>query len=304
MAAAITENRVVLVTGASTGIGLALVKQLRRTNFRVVATARPASLPRFAKQGLFEDARLHIRPLDVTAFDDHAAVIDEINQHWGGVDVLVNNAGISYRAVIEEMDRQGDIHQIKTNYLGAMNLTRLVLPRMRQKRRGHIVNISSVGGMMAMPAMGAYSASKFALEGASEALWYELRPWGVYVTLIQPGFVHSNAFRNVKLTEKSRASMDDPAAPYHAYYRHLVPFIERMMKLSPATPEKIAARIIKIVRRPRWQLRMPATPDAWLFYYLRRVLPRRLYHYVLYRSLPNISTWVQAAQPASRNLKK
>ncbi len=299
-----TEDRVVLVTGASTGIGLALVSQLRRTGFRVVATARPASLPRFARQGFFEDARLHIRPLDVTAFDEHAAVIAEIERLWGGVDVLVNNAGISYRAVMEEMDRPGDTHQIETNYLGAMNLTRLVLPRMRQKRQGHIINISSVGGMMAMPTMGAYSASKFALEGASEALWYELRPWGIYVTLIQPGFVHSNAFRNVKLTEKSRAAINDPAAPYHAYYKNLVPFIEKMMKLSPATPETIAARIVKIIRRPHWQLRVPATPDAWLFYYLRRILPRRVYHYVLYRSLPKIRAWVPADRPAARNLKK
>lgn len=287
------DDRVVLVTGGASGIGLALIKMLKDTNFRVVATARASSLPRFEQHGIEENERILIRPLDVTKLDEHSKVINEICQTWGSIDVLVNNAGIAYRAVMEEMYPAGERIQFATNYFGPMHLIRLVLPFMREKLSGHIINISSVGGMMAMPTMGVYSASKFALEGASEALWYELRPWGIQVSLIQPGFVHSNSFRNVRLTEKTRRTLKNGDSPYYAYYANMTPFIERMMNFSPATPEKIARRIIKTLKQRNPRLRIPATPDAWLFYYLRRLLPRRLYHFVLYRGLPKIDTWVK-----------
>jgi short-subunit dehydrogenase len=287
------DDRVVLVTGGTTGIGLTLVKKLHQMNFRVVATARNSSLPRFEQHGLTENERFLIRPLDVTKLVEHSKIINEICRTWGSIDVLVNNAGIAYRAVMEEMYPAGERIQFATNYFGPMHLIRLVLPFMREQRRGHIINVSSVGGMMAMPTMGAYSASKFALEGASEALWYELRPWGIHISLIQPGFVHSNSFQNVRLTEKTRRTLKNDGSPYYAYYANMLPFIERMMNFSPTTPEKIAARIIRTMKQRNPRLRIPATPDAWLFYWLRRLLPRRLYHYVLYRGLPKIDTWVK-----------
>ena len=91
------------------------------------------------------------------------------------------------------------------NFRSPMELTRLVLPGMRAKRAGRIITVSSVGGMMAMPTMAAYSASKFALEGAHEALWYEVRPWGIRVSLVQPGFVHSDGFQKVRYTTQERS---------------------------------------------------------------------------------------------------
>ena len=146
---------------------------------------------------------------------------------------------------------------------------------------------------MAMPAMGAYSASKFALEGASESLWYEMRPWGICVSLIQPGFVHSLSFQHTKLTDKSEESLRDPDAPYHHYYQNISPFIAKMMTSSRSTPDRIARTIVRTMSQRSPKLRVPATVDAWMFYYLRRALPRRLYHYVLYRSLPRIGSWVE-----------
>lgn len=104
---------------------------------------------------------------------------------WGGVDVLVNNAGISYRAVVEHTDHEDRAHQMDVNFRAPMEMIRHVLPDMRRKRRGKIINVSSVGAMMAMPTMAPYSASKFALEGASESLWYEVRPFGIHVSLVQ-----------------------------------------------------------------------------------------------------------------------
>jgi NAD(P)-dependent dehydrogenase (short-subunit alcohol dehydrogenase family) len=278
---------VVLVTGASTGIGLALLRQLIRQPYRIVATARRESLDRFAALGIRSSPELLLRPLDLTRYDEHKAVVSEIMARWGRLDALVNNAGISYRAVVEHMTPDDELRQMATNYLGPMNLTRIVLPIMRQARRGHIINVSSVGGMMAMPTMAAYSASKFALEGASEALWYEMRPWGVRVCLIEPGFINSSAFHSVYQT----AGSGDLKSPYAAYYRHMGRLIERMMTATVATSDSVAARILQALADPDPPLRLPATVDAGAFYWLRRLLPRGVYHRLLYWSLPGIRDW-------------
>lgn len=286
------RRRVVLITGATTGIGLALVRVLQRGGDNVVATGRESSLRRFSDENVVEDEKTLLRSLDVTNLDEQSRLIDEIKEKWGGVDVLVNNAGVSYCAVVEDLTPEALDEQFAVNFQGPMNLIRLVLPYMREHRSGHIINVSSVGGMMAMPTMGAYSASKFALEGASESLWYEMRPWGIRVSLIQPGFVDSSSFLNVKMTRRSQASVDDADCPYHGYYENMSPFIARMMERSSATPESIASSIVRTMNQRSPKLRIPATADAWLFYYLRRALPQRLYHYVLFRALPKIGSWV------------
>lgn len=279
-----------LITGASSGIGLALAKLGLQRGYRVVATARKSSLSRFRSLGLPESENFLIRPLDVTNADQREALIAELNKHHHGVDVLINNAGIAYRSVIEHMSSADELLQMETNFLGPMALTRLVLPRMRKQRRGCIVNISSVGGMMAMPTMGSYSASKFALEGASEALWYELRPWNVRVVLVQPGFVHSNAFRHIYWTHRGKSALtgqDD----YHAYYSNMESFVERLMGIAHATPDSIAEKVLRTIESAHAPLRVSATADAVFFSWIRRFLPRRLYHGLLYRGLPGISHW-------------
>jgi short-subunit dehydrogenase len=153
------------------------------------------------------------------------------------------------------------------------------------------VNVSSVGGMMAMPTMGLYSASKFALEGASEALWYEMRPWGVHVTLVQPGFIRSESFQNVRLSRDAEAMRSIDDNPYGAVYDSMTPFIETLMNWAIATPDTVARCIVRTLERSNPPLRVSATMDARIFYMLRRLLPRRLYHAVLYRCLPNVGRW-------------
>lgn len=286
------RKRVVLITGASTGLGLALTKELVGSgNFHVIATARRSSLHRFDDLGLFESESLWIRPLNVLSKGERDDVIAEANEKLGGIDVLVNNAGYCLRGVVEQVNETERLKQIDTNFRSPMALIRGVLPNMRKKRSGHIINISSVSGMMAMPTMSIYSASKFALEGATEALWYEVRPWNIKVCLIQPGFINSDSFKNVELTRESRKSIQDKNNPYYYHYTSMAPFIAKMMRLSPTTPEKIATRIHRVINSKNPPLRVPVTIDAYLFGFLRKWVPRNLFHSLMYYSLPRIFRW-------------
>ena len=283
-----------LVTGASSGLGLALARRLLQTQHRVILTARKESLPRLTQAGITESERVRIRALDVTVLEQRLALSEEIQREFGGVDVLINNAGQMYRAVLEHLSDIEQFVQLDVNYLAPMDLVRLVLPHMRAQRFGRILNVSSVGGMMAMPTMAAYSASKWALEGATEALYYEVKPWNIHVSLVQPGFVRSESFRNVRFTDQSSRSRDDVHEAYHAHYEEMGPFIARMMKLARATPDHVARKVLRVMHQAHPPLRAPATLDAYLFSGLRRFLPRRTYHWLLYRALPRVSRWGRA----------
>jgi short-subunit dehydrogenase len=287
-----SPDEVILLTGASTGLGLAVSRRLLAdTAYRLVLTARPRSMGRFADAGIVEGPRVMLRPLDVTDEEARHEVVDEVNDRWGAVDVLINNAGIAYRSVVEHVNEIERIEQIHVNFRAPIALAALVLPGMRARRRGRILNISSVGGMMAMPTMAIYSASKFALEGASEALWYEVRPWGIHVSLIEPGFVNSESFERTLYTIASRVSADDHFDPYHAHYLSMTGFIDRIMRFTWATPDAVARTVLRVIRARNPALRVPATLDAHLFALFRRLVPQAIYHALLYRLLPRIDTW-------------
>jgi len=264
---------------------------LAEDRYRLILTARESSLPRFGEEGIEEGPYVWLRSMDVVSPEDRLRVVEEVSQVWGGVDILINNAGVSYRSVVEHVSEEERLEQMGINFRAPMELIRMVLPGMREKRRGRIINVSSVGGMMAMPTMAVYSASKFALEGATESLWYEVRPWGIHVSLIQPGFVHSSSFKNTRLTVLSQHAIEDPQSPYYGHYHYMAPFIEKMMGWAIATPESIARKISRVMRKRRPPLRIAATLDAMLFSWLRRLLPQGLYHRLLYVFLPKIWRW-------------
>lgn len=282
----------ILVTGASTGIGLAIARQLiERTQHHVIVTAREASLDRLEAEGIAPSARVWLRALDVTDADQRRQVVSEAIDAFGAVDAVINNAAQMTRSVVEHVTVEERLQQTDVNFLAPLALTRMCLPAMRQQRFGRVINISSVGGMSAMPTMAAYSASKYALEGASEALWYEVRPWNVRVSLIQPGFIRSNAFRNVRFTQAGRASLADATSPYHEHYTNMEELTARLMQLTWATPDSVARSVVRTLHRRRPPLRVAGTCDAWLFSVARRLLPQWAYHTMLYAGLPRVWRW-------------
>ncbi|MEM1227771.1 MAG: SDR family NAD(P)-dependent oxidoreductase [Planctomycetota bacterium] len=287
-----SRRPVVLITGASVGLGLSIAKQLRAIDqYQLVLTARPSSLDRFHEEGFGSQATIWLRALDVTDAEQRRDLVLEIDRELGGVDVLINNAGVAYRSCVEHVTEPERLHQMNINFRSPIELARGVLPGMRDRRQGKIINISSVGGMMAMPTMSVYSASKFALEGASEALYYEVRPWNVSVTLIQPGFMRSDAFEKVPFTKMSAAASKDVDDPYHPHYFHMDRFIAKNMRRALATPESVAAKVVRVVQSKRPPLRVYGSLDAVAFSMLRRFMPRRFYNWILYRNLPNIRQW-------------
>jgi NAD(P)-dependent dehydrogenase (short-subunit alcohol dehydrogenase family) len=296
------EVMTILVTGASAGIGLELAKLLRDEPHRLALTARASSLARFAEEGIVPGERLMLLPLDVTSDEQRRAAVRAVEERWGGVDVLVNNAGLSYRAVAEHVTEADRLAQLDANFLGPMELTRLVLPHMRVQRFGRVINISSVGGMTAMPTMSIYSASKFALEGASEALWYEMRPFNVRVSIVRPGFINSDGFRKVRFTAQGERSMSDVNDPYHAHYANMAELIEGLMTLTFYTPRDVAETILEVIEHKNPPLWVAGTLDAWLFDALRRLLPAGLYHRLLYAGLPRIWRWGQSGALALSSL--
>lgn len=261
------------------------------SDLQLVLTARASSLGRFQEAGLLPGARMWLRALDITDEEQRRRVVAEIERDLGGVDVLINNAGITYRTVAEYSTAAELTHQMAVNYEGPMALTALVLPSMRRRGRGRIIQISSAGGLVAMPTMGLYAASKFALEAASEAMYYELRPFGIQVSLVLPGFVRSTGYLNAIVGLPSRRATEDVADPYHAHFRHMDRMIYRLMRATRASPESIARRVLKLMRRRRAPLRVLATWDAALLWWFRRFAPQPVYVWMTYHLLPGIRSW-------------
>ena len=284
------ELPTLVITGASSGIGLAWAKKMamHTDRYRIVLSAREHSIHSLKK--LIHGPGIDHRILELTEPQSCETFITGILADYGGIDILINNAGISYRTVVEHLDHDEESQQMRTNFFGPLQLIRMVLPYMRSQHHGRIINVSSVGGMMAMPTMGIYSASKFALEGLSESLWYEMRPWGIHVSLVQPGFVRSDSFRHVLLSQAAQHAIDSKGT-YYNYYLHMGKFIERLMKKATATPDKVADQIIKLLDSNSPSLRSSVGLDAHFFGLLRRWLPRGIYHRLLYSLLPGIHRW-------------
>lgn len=240
--------KVWLVTGASRGLGRAIAEAAQAQGDIVVATARDTA----SIAGSFA----HALPLDVrqqASIDD--AVAESIRAH-GRIDVLVNNAGHGLVGAVEELTDDDLRYLLDVNLLGVLRVTRAVLPHMRERGGGHVVQMSSVGGVVANPGHAAYAATKFALEGLSEALAGEVAPWGIRVTIVEPG-----PFR----TEFAGRSMHH-ATPIAAYAEtsagRMRDRFAAMDGRQPNDPDKAALAILAAVEDPTSPLRLPLGPDT------------------------------------------
>jgi len=178
------RDKVWFITGCSTGFGRELAKQTLDRGFRTVVTARdPAKVEDIAKG---RDDRALVLELDVTDPVEVDAAVKSAAKHFGRIDVLVNNAGIGYFGAVEESDEAEVRRMFEINFFGLSRMTRAVLPIMRQQRSGHIVNISSIGGLRSFPSLAYYHATKYAVEGFSESLSLEVAPLGIKVTIVEP----------------------------------------------------------------------------------------------------------------------
>jgi NAD(P)-dependent dehydrogenase (short-subunit alcohol dehydrogenase family) len=227
---------VALVTGCSSGIGLATAVHFARHGYEVFAGVRNVAGATDLAAAIARE-RLSARPLALDV-DDDASVqrgVGEVLAKAGGIDVLVNNAGIGGGGAIEEVPVDFARSMFETNYLGVVRMVQAVLPGMRQRRRGAIVNISSIGGRVAIAGHGHYCAIKHALEAASEALAQEVQGHGIRVAIVEPGVVITPIFQKAK-------RFSDPAGPYAEHVRRLLLFYQLQMKVA-SQPED-AARIV------------------------------------------------------------
>jgi NAD(P)-dependent dehydrogenase (short-subunit alcohol dehydrogenase family) len=228
------------ITGCSTGIGKELAKAVLANGSNAVVTARnPAAVQDIV---VGHPSTALALPLDVTNKAQIKEAVAAAESRFGGVDVLVNNAGYGFRGAVEEADDE-EIRQVfETNFFGLVALTQAALPGMRNRRRGHIINISSTAGRMAQPGSGFYSATKFAVGGLSDALRKELKPLGIHVTVVEPsGFRTDFAGRSL---QQSKRTIDDYDATAGARRKERTNSHGR----QPGDPVRAAAALIQITQ--------------------------------------------------------
>jgi len=227
-------KKTVLVTGASAGIGKATAIYLAQKGYNVYGAAR-----RIEKMQDLKSYDIKPIALDITKDESVAACVEQIFKEAGSIDVLVNNAGFGLEGAIEDVTMQDAKYQLEVNVFGAMRLTQLVLPKMRQNKHGKIVNISSVGGKIALPLGGWYHASKFAMEALSDSMRMEVKPFGIDVIVIEPGGVKSE-WGDIALENLARVSGNTA-------YQEMVKGAQRGFKQTETKNSEpiVIARLIK-----------------------------------------------------------
>ena len=237
-----------LITGCSTGIGREIARAALEAGHSVAVTARNVdAVADFVDQ--FGDRALAL-PLDVTNRDQITAVVGEVEKTFGGIDVLVNNAGYGYMAAVEEGEDAEVRKLFDTNYFGVVDTLKAVLPGMRARRSGHVINISSMTGLVANPPNAYYSSTKFALEALTEALAKEVGPLGIKVTAIEPG-----AFR----TDWAARSMQESSTPIGDYDDNVgarKTLIKQFADHLPGDPRKVAEAVLMVAALDEPPLRL------------------------------------------------
>jgi NAD(P)-dependent dehydrogenase (short-subunit alcohol dehydrogenase family) len=257
-----TEKKVALVTGASSGFGLLTAERLAAKGFRVFGTSRNP-------EAVVQVADIEMLELDVRSDDSVAACIERATGLAQRVDLLVNNAGREHASIIEETALEDARDLFETNFWGVVRVTNAVLPGMRKRRTGQIINVGSLAGLMGVPGQGFYSASKYALEGYTETLRIEVEPFGIHVSLIEPGFFNTNLHRDMLVG--SRLSHD-----YDAWRPAVMTAITHAI-VDGGDPRRVADLIATVAGRASPRLRYRVGSDAVWLPRLKAIVPHSLF---------------------------
>ena len=245
-----------LITGTSKGIGLATAVAMGRAGHEVYATMRnPSGAPELKTIVEKESLPVTISAMDVDSDTSVSEAFEKIFSDGGDIDVLVNNAGIEKTGAVEELGLDEFRRVMETNYFGAIRCIQTVLPRMRERQSGCIINVTSIAGRLAASPFAPYTASKFALEAVSECLAQEMKAFNVRVAIVEPGIIDTSMARRIG---------DDPAASNYPQEQRFARLFVETLK-TPASPSLVAEKILEVATGNGWQLRHPVGPDALPF---------------------------------------
>lgn len=256
------EQRVVLVTGASSGVGQSTARLLSQRGYKVFGTSRNPA-------GAELIPLVEMLSLDVRADDSVWSCVESVLTRGGGLDILINNAGHEVAGALEEISLDEARSQFETNFFGVVRMVNAVLPVMRRQRRGHIVNVSSLTGLSSIPFLGFYSASKFALEGYTEALRHEVKPFNIHVSMTEAGFLKTPMMNH-------RQVGAHPLAEYDQWRARALDAIHTHEEKSPG-PEAVAETLLEIIGSQNPRLRYLIGTQARSIARLRRFLPAAMF---------------------------
>lgn len=253
-----TMQKVIFITGASSGFGKATAELLAQRGHIVYGTSRTAK----------EHPSIHFLSMDVRDRESIATAVRQVIEKEGRIDVLINNAGMGIGGSLELATPEEIDLQMGTNFMGCVNMCQAVLPHMRKQRQGRIINLSSIGGIMGLPYQGYYSASKFAIEGFSEALSAEVKRFGISVSMVEPG-----DFATGFTASRKNSSLTLENEDYGDSFRRSLKLIEKEEN-GGLKPEVLARRIATIVECRKPKLRyVVANLEQWFSVVVKRILP-------------------------------
>ncbi|MFZ0952657.1 MAG: SDR family oxidoreductase [Candidatus Sulfotelmatobacter sp.] len=271
-------DKIALITGSSSGFGLLTSIELAKAGFRVVATMRDLGRRDRLDQAAAAASvtgRLDIRSLDVTNFDALPAFVDAVVRDHGRLDVLVNNAGFAVAGFAEDIKLEELRRQFETNFFGTVAMTKAVLPTMRRQRSGHIIMVSSVGGLLGSVSLSSYSASKHALEGWSESLRLEVNALGIKVVLVEPGAYLTDIWTRGAVMGEKATQETSPNI------QRILRMRDRIRALPKRDPIEVARLITSIAKDPNPKLRYLVGRDAKIQLAMKRILPWKRFEKVI-----------------------
>jgi short-subunit dehydrogenase len=264
------DKKTVLVTGCSSGIGYATCLVFARNNFTTYGSVRELSkAERIQEITNKEKLPLKIIRLDVNEDESIRIAIQKIISDSGRIDILINNAGYGMFGPIEEISIKEIKEQFETNFFGTIRLIKAIVPIMRKQRNGTIVNISSMVGRFGVPLNAAYVSSKFALEGLSESISFELDEFGIKVILVEPGVIQTDFFQNLKIKG------NDTKSPYYKLMDKRIAFLKAAMKNSVSSSDQVANTILHAVNSRDPDMRYIIGNDATNSIHMRNSLSDR-----------------------------